>query len=59
MSLDGTINQEKLNELSGKITRIPEIDKTLTAENKCAEAKAVGDAIANLQRQINEIKGGA
>ena len=57
--MNGTIEQEKLNELKGKIYKIPEIDKTLNAENKCAEAKAVGDAIADLQRQINEIKGGA
>lgn len=58
MSLDGTINEEKLKELNGKITSIPEIDKTLTKENKCADAKATGDAIADLQRQIDEIKGG-
>lgn len=57
--MNGTIEQEKLDELKGKIYKIPEIDKTLTAENKCAEAKAVGDAIADLQRQIDVLRGGA
>lgn len=48
-------NAEILERLTGKITRIV-LDDTLTKEGMGADAKATGDAIANLQAQIDELK---
>lgn len=37
----------------GQQTDIPQIDKTLTKEGQCADAKAVGDAIKNVKNQLS------
>lgn len=56
MSTEGTITEnEAMEKIKGRILTIPQLDKTLTKSGACAEAKAVGDAIADLQRQINEL----
>lgn len=53
--MQGNVEEERIvTRLKGKITSIV-IDDTLTKKGQCAEAKAVGDAIANLQSQINSI----
>lgn len=44
MSIKGIVNNQGI--IKGKITSIPSIDKTLTKENKCADAKATGEALA-------------
>ena len=48
-------NAEILERLTGRISN-QQLDTTLTKQGWCAESKAVGDAIANLQAQIDELK---
>ena len=48
-------NAEILERLTGRIKGIV-LDTTLTKQGMSADAKAVGDAIANLQAQIDELK---
>lgn len=45
MSINGTIKSNGV--VKGKIRVIPSIDKTLKKANKCADAKATGDALKN------------
>lgn len=53
--MDGKIEENQIiYRLKGKITSLV-IDNTLTKKGQCAEAKAVGDAIANLQSQIDSL----
>ena len=53
MPIEG--NAEILERLTGRISNM-QLDTTLTKQGMCAESKAVGDAIANLQAQIDELK---
>lgn len=54
--MDGNLeNNQALNELKGKIIRIPRVDDTLSREGYAADAKKTGDALADLQRQIDEL----
>lgn len=53
MSLEGSATN--LSELKGKITSIPAIDRTLTKEGWCADAKAVGDAIAAVETASDKV----
>jgi hypothetical protein len=46
--------QEKQT-LTGKITMIPKVDKTLTQPGHAADAKETGDAIRSLQKKIDEL----
>ena len=48
-------NAEILERITGKITGVV-VDTTLTKKGMSADAKATGDAIANLQAQIDELK---
>ena len=48
-------NEDILERLTGRISN-QQLDTTLTKQGWCAESKAVGDAIANLQAQIDELK---
>lgn len=48
-------NAEILERLTGRISN-QQLDTTLTKQGWCAEAKATGEAIANLQAQIDELK---
>lgn len=48
MSINGTIKSNGV--VKGKIRVIPSIDKTLKKANKCAEAKATGEA---LDKKVN------
>lgn len=44
--MDGTLeNNQALNELKGKIVRIPRVDDTLSREGYAADAKKTGDAL--------------
>lgn len=54
--MDGSINSNHaLNDLKGKIVEIPKVDNTLSKEGYAADAKKTGDALADLQRQIDEL----
>ena len=48
-------NAEILERITGKITGVV-VDTTLTKKGMAAEAKATGEALANLQAQIDELK---
>lgn len=48
MSIDGIVKNSGV--IRGKITAIPSVDKTLTKANRCAEAKATGEA---LDKKVN------
>ena len=52
MSLTGMAEAKQV--LRGKLTNIPRIDTTLTNEGECAEAKATGEALANLNTELNK-----
>ena len=52
MSLNGNVsNKEKC--LRGKIRYIPEVDKSLTKSNQCAEAKATGEALEARVKKVD------
>ena len=48
-------NAEILERLTGRVKN-QQLDTTLSKKGWCAEANAVGEAIANLQAQIDELK---
>ena len=56
MSLEGkaTANQI-INDIKGKIIRLPETDKTLSKEGYSADAKATGDAINAVVTAANQV----
>lgn len=43
--------------LNGKVRTIPEIDKTLSIEGQCADAKATGDALAGVRDSVDGLDG--
>ena len=45
MTLSGAVSAGEKKVLRGKIRHVPMIDKTLSKENQCADAKATGDAL--------------
>lgn len=53
MSLTGNASTEGTKKLRGKIRQIPEIDKTLSKENQCAEAKATGEALEARVKKVD------
>lgn len=58
--MDGNIEEnKKLNEIRGKILTIPTIDRTLTKDGACADAKVVGEELARIREQIAALQGGA
>jgi hypothetical protein len=54
--MDGNITKNnEFTELKGTIVKIPEVDETLTKEGYAADAKKTGEALANLQSQIDAL----
>lgn len=53
MNLEG--NAQAVQELRGRITKIPAIDTTLTKEGWCADAKATGEAIKAVELAANVV----
>lgn len=53
MSFQGSLEPEKV--LRGRMTGIVVIDKTLSLEGACADAKAVGDALKEKDEKIKKI----
>ena len=57
--MDGNMeNNQTVYNLTGKIAAIPVVDKTLTKSGYAADAKATGDAIAELKSRIDNIVNG-
>ena len=59
MSIEGKANENNsLRDLKGKINTVPPIDDTLTKQGHSADAKAVGDALAErVRKTVNSQKG--
>ena len=47
--------ENKNNVLRGKLVQIPSVDKSLTREGMCADAKETGDRINALDRRMNNL----
>lgn len=55
MSVTGSAASPDLNCLKGRISSLS-IDNTLSVAGACADAKAVGEALAELRAMIEELK---
>jgi hypothetical protein len=54
--MDGNVeSNQDVSILKGKVSKIPQVDITLSKEGYAADAKATGDALAELKRQIDEL----
>ena len=54
--MDGNIaKNNEFTELKGTIVKIPEVDETLSKEGYAADAKKTGEALADLQSQIDAL----
>lgn len=53
MGLSGRVATDEKKVLRGKIRHVPVIDKTLSKENRCADAKATGDALETRVKKVD------
>lgn len=53
--MDGSLENQKTSVLKGKVIQVPLVDETLSKAGYAADAKKTGDALADLQRQIDEL----
>ena len=53
MSLEGYAENEQ--NLKGKLEKIPSVDRTLTVDGDCADAKVVGDKLRAMDLRIDDI----
>lgn len=54
--MEGNVeNIKKLDELRGKMLAIPTVDRTLTKDGACADAKVTGDKFAKIEKQVSDM----
>ncbi len=53
--MNSEVTKKATPTLYGSIKKVPQIDKTLTKDGFCADAKAVGDTFAEHKRRIDNI----
>lgn len=49
-------NNQPFSELKGKVVAIPGIDDTLTKKGYCADAKATGEELEKIRKEVEELR---